>query len=232
MGREFYLICLLLGTPPREQLPQPPRRVRMALNNSSGQLEASSYNLEAFLASSSKRALTVLKKTWRSSLSLSYQLLWHVVFSLCFRCENPPITPSSHLTLPQLGSQHPAALLCGSSCWRRLVTTGSRLLRDCGLLLSQGAARACLLAHIRTAPYHSENEVWHMGPEVWAEHTPFHPPCPAAAPIPHQITRLSQPCLQDRAEKGMEQNKTENNGVLLSPLWGHFASPQTERSQF
>lgn len=70
MGREFYLICLLLGTPPREQLPQPPRRVRMALNNSSGQLEASSYNLEAFLASSSKRALTVLKKTWRSSLSL------------------------------------------------------------------------------------------------------------------------------------------------------------------
>ena len=155
MGRGFYLICLLLGNPPREQLPQPPRCVRMALNNSSGQLEASSYNLD--LSSPSKKALTVLKTLAILSLCLSYQLLWHVVFSLCLRCENPPITPSSHLTPPQLGSQHLAAPLCGSSCWRRLVITGSRpllcrgLLRDCGLLLSQGAVRACLPAHIRIA---------------------------------------------------------------------------------
>ena len=49
---------------------------------------------------------------------------------------------------------------------------------------------------------------------------------------PSQTTGLSQPCLQDCAEKGTEWGGIENKGVLPSPLWGHFtSSPQMEHSQ-
>ena len=99
MGRGFCLICLLLGNPPREQLPQPPRCVRMALNNSSGQLEASSYNLD--LSSPSKRALTVLKNLAILSLFLiNFCGMWFSLFV------NDVKIPQS---LPHPTSPHPSS---------------------------------------------------------------------------------------------------------------------------
>ena len=72
LGRQPYLICLLLKKPPKEELPQHPGCMRMALSNSSSQREAPSCNLEGFLSSLSERAptyLTMFKKPVTFSFS-------------------------------------------------------------------------------------------------------------------------------------------------------------------